>query len=233
MSLQTPTHHTEDWSRSSFFDINSEMVKDLNLESDQESDNEDICNDDKLALDSTFYSIDNDIDVNSYTENPFMNEIMQYMIDKFAKLIRSGELPPTFMDKMAKNPEEIVAFIQENHVTIGNELSDKLDPETRPTLYDIINNKIIPNKYYPHIKIIKKQPTKNYTNTETETERNDKHNKKYIDTKTKNKKIIQINTEKDEKIEELQAIIQIQKQKQSEMINIIKNILIQKLKIKK
>ncbi len=81
----------------------------------------------------------------------------------------------TFMDKMYNNLEEIVAFIQENHTTIGNELCDKLDPETRPTLNDIITNNIIPNKYYPHIKIISKPLVQNtqitpITPTDTDTE---------------------------------------------------------------
>ena len=62
-----------------------------------------------------------------------------------------------------KNPEEIVAFIQENHTTIGNALSNKLDPETRPTLNDIIT--II------HIKITPKPIVKDTQIKETHTEK--------------------------------------------------------------
>eukprot|EP01083_Nonionella_stella_P048739 130124_1 len=92
-TLETPHkgHHTEDWSRSSYFDANSAMLFDLHSESEDvsssDSEIEDFYDSNDLKTETMDTAINTQI-----SDNPILNEMISFMVTRFDHLVETGEL---------------------------------------------------------------------------------------------------------------------------------------------
>eukprot|EP00486_Rosalina_sp_Unknown_P012865 CAMPEP_0201578228 /NCGR_PEP_ID=MMETSP0190_2-20130828/25021_1 /ASSEMBLY_ACC=CAM_ASM_000263 /TAXON_ID=37353 /ORGANISM="Rosalina sp." /LENGTH=174 /DNA_ID=CAMNT_0048011181 /DNA_START=38 /DNA_END=559 /DNA_ORIENTATION=+ len=155
----------DDWSRSSFFNPDTETTTlvpirtpDADDDADDSQDDFNIDfpdnnqNGDDYADDSEDDQQVNDQNTPTNDEpvsdNPIMNELVNIMIRRFEHLVERGFLNPSFLTKIKTDPQEILRFIRQNRAVVGDQLNRRLDPTIRPKPEQLERLGIVPRGYF-------------------------------------------------------------------------------------
>eukprot|EP01084_Bolivina_argentea_P176843 305955_1 len=141
-----------DWSRSSFFNPDTETQTNVNATPDPDTDDEDV----EFQIDEAnptqprSRTASKEASKKALTDNPIMDELIQIMIARFEHLVDSGFLNPQFLGKIKNDPQEMLNFIRKNREVVGDQLNRRLNPNIRPTPQQLVQQGIVPKGYFTH-----------------------------------------------------------------------------------
>ena len=82
--------------------------------------------------------------------NIWLQELLDTMVARFERLENKGFIAPYFLDKMKKDPNEVLKFLRQNRQVVSDQLERRLDDKQRPTKKQLINRGIVAPGYFEY-----------------------------------------------------------------------------------